>query len=693
MVRGPQVHGHGGKSFRRRGRGGILYPVVDLGQTLDYRSWLKDLYEERKAQDAFFSWRYLAGRLGVDASYLLRVAQGSRHLSEDALEKLATFAGLKGRDLEIFRALAAFNRARGSREQQECFRRLQELRSPGLATIPDDHVEFFRKWFPVVVRTLGGLTGFVDDPKWIASRLDPSIRPEEAQQAVELVKRLGLLRQGPDGRWELADPFLSAAPGMDPSVMRAFQKQMIGLAGESLDRHPPALRDITTLTLALDLDDLPEARERLRTLRESLLRLSGENPAPRQVYQLNLQLFPLTHIPEGERQVKKARRKVAGLALALLGGAGLAACGSELAGGSGIETGNYLTVQVADGQGKAVQGAVVRRIPTSGWAGRVRTAGTPVLDSAVTDASGAARFAVRAGGEDDRFEGQSDSLLGWTTAQGKSAMAVSLAGMRWTELGFDSAAPAQVWAQHTSLRAAVEQGRARIRLPSGVASALVGFGTGAVRPVGEVAGMTDSVKLRWEPGRFPVDDFEGGLVRTVPGRLVGGGEWSFAGSSGTATGSRFLPAGVENDHSLAIGPADSSWSGRSVRLGYSVALGGVVQNLGVRFRFGKDTVSGHDLSCLDSVVFMARGSGNIYLRTWLPAGLDSLSTGISFVPTAGWQRHSLATGAFWWGNATPALLKDLVGLEFWAVNSGELWLDDIELKGCDLGEVYPELGP
>jgi len=468
---------------------------------------------------------------------------------------------------------------------------------------------------------------------------------------------------------------------------------MIGLAGESLDRHPPALRDITTLTLALDLDDLPEARERLRTLRESLLRLSGENPAPRQVYQLNLQLFPLTHIPEGERQVKKARRKVAGLALALLGGAGLAACGSELAGGSGIETGNYLTVQVADGQGKAVQGAVVRRIPTSGWAGRVRTAGTPVLDSAVTDASGAARFAVRAGGEDDRFEGQSDSLLGWTTAQGKSAMAVSLAGMRWTELGFDSAAPAQVWAQHTSLRAAVEQGRARIRLPSGVASALVGFGTGAVRPVGEVAGMTDSVKLRWEPGRFPVDDFEGGLVRTVPGRLVGGGEWSFAGSSGTATGSRFLPAGVENDHSLAIGPADSSWSGRSVRLGYSVALGGVVQNLGVRFRFGKDTVSGHDLSCLDSVVFMARGSGNIYLRTWLPAGLDSLSTGISFVPTAGWQRHSLATGAFWWGNATPALLKDLVGLEFWAVNSGELWLDDIELKGCDLGEVYPELGP
>jgi hypothetical protein len=49
---------------------------------------------------------------------------------------------------------------------------LQELCSPGIAVLPDDHVEFSRRRFPVVVRTLGGLTRFVDDPKGVGSRLD-----------------------------------------------------------------------------------------------------------------------------------------------------------------------------------------------------------------------------------------------------------------------------------------------------------------------------------------------------------------------------------------------------------------------------------------------------------------------------------------------------------------------------------------
>jgi len=49
---------------------------------------------------------------------------------------------------------------------------LQELCSPGIAVLPDDHVEFTRRRFPVVVRTLEGLIRFVDGPKGVGSRLD-----------------------------------------------------------------------------------------------------------------------------------------------------------------------------------------------------------------------------------------------------------------------------------------------------------------------------------------------------------------------------------------------------------------------------------------------------------------------------------------------------------------------------------------
>lgn len=669
--------------------------MADLGQTLDYRSWLKDLYEERKAQDAFFSWRYLAGRLGVDASYLVRVAQGHRHLSEDALEKLAAFANLRGKDLEIFRALTAFNRARGSREQQECFRKLQELRSPGIAVLPDDHVEFFRRWFPVVVRTLGGLTGFVDDPKWVGRRLDPAIPEDEAAQALELVKRLGLLRQDATGKWTLGDPFLSSPPGMDPKVMRAFQKQMIDLAGESLERHPPELRDITTLTLALDLEDLPEARERLRTLRESLLRLSGENPSPRQVYQLNLQLFPLTRIPEGARQARPVRRKVLGCLAALLGSFALAACGSsatDVAGGSGIETGNYLTVRATDAAGHALAGAVVRRLATTDWAARVRTGATPVLDSAVCDSTGTVRIPAGPGGTDDRLEVQSDSLMGWMSVGGKKDVAVRLGRTSVGTFLFDSLASERVWVNRTSLQTLVSGGTARLCVPEGLPVLLTGTGAGEVRVVGNVDGAKDSVRLRWEPDRFLLDDFEAAPVRILPGLLTEGGAWFFTTDSAQGGRSRFLPEGVTDNRSLALVAGDSAWSGRSLRLGFSVVQGLPANSLTVGFLFGRDSSDARDLSCLDSVVFRAKGSGNVFLEPRLLPGDGDYRNGISFLPGATWIRYSLPATAFWSGRTTSDLLSRLVGLEFRVAASGELWLDELELKGCRVGQVYPELG-
>lgn len=668
--------------------------MVDLGQALDYRTWLKSLYDERKAQDAFFSWRYLAGRLGVDASYLVRVAQGNRHLSEEALENLAAFAGLRGRDLEIFRALAAFNRSRGEREQQECWKHLQELRSPGTTPLPDDHVDFFRRWFPVVVRTLGGLTGFVDDPRWIADRLDPPVDEDEAAQALELVKRLGLLRQDAEGRWAPAEPFVSSPPGMDPAVMRAFQKRMIGLAGESLDRHPPDLRDITTLTLALDIEDLPEAKERLRTLRESMLRLSAESPSPRQVYQLNLQLFPLTRVPEGQRQARRPRRKALGATLALaLGGTILQACADDVAGGNGVETGNYLAVRVVDGRGAPVSGATVRRIPSNSWAALVRTGGTPALDSSTTDASGFAHFASRPEGGSDRFEAQSDTLMGWNEAFGGDTFAIALKPTRWAEIRFDSAAPTTVWASRTSLNAHIAGGKVRIRLPAGIPSQLAGVASGALRPAGTVPATSDSVKLQWRPDRFLVDDFEGDMARTVPGSFLGGGYWYASNDSFTGGGSRFLPLGVESDLVLARAPAESSLAGHSLRLVYDVDTSFEGRFLTAGFLFGSTGTDTRNLSCLDSVVFMARGEGTFHLKTQLGPDLGAYQTWIAFSPTSSWRRFSLPTSAFWTETATSSLLARLVGLQFLSTEPGELWLDDLELVGCRPEDVYPELGP
>jgi hypothetical protein len=316
-----------------------------------------------------------------------------------------------------------------------------------------------------------------------------------------------------------------------------------------------------------------------------------------------------------------------------------------------------------------------------------------MLDSATSDATGWVRFPTLPGGGDERFEAQSGTSMGWDEAWGRDSFGVVLGAARWTELRFGDGAPREVWAVRTSLRAAVTGGVARMLLPRGVPTGIAGVDSGALRPAGTSTGLSDSVRLRWDRERFLVADFDGDLSRTLPGALVGGGWWYASNDSFTGGGSRFLPLGVEADLQLAQAPAESSWSGRSLRLVYDADTTFEARFLTTGFLFGASGTSTRNLSCLDSVAFMARGSGSFVLKTQLPPGSEGVQKGTTFDAPSDWTRMAIPASGFLGADAPPSILQRLTGLQFLSTDSGELWLDDIELVGCRPEEVYPELGP
>ena len=80
--------------------------------------------------------------------------------------------------------------------------------------------------------------------------------------------------------------------------MRDFQAETLRLARESLERHPKEERDISTVTLAVSRRALPELKERIAEFRKSLLGMVKESPDYDEVYQFNVQLFPVTRNAE-----------------------------------------------------------------------------------------------------------------------------------------------------------------------------------------------------------------------------------------------------------------------------------------------------------------------------------------------------------------------------------------------------------
>jgi uncharacterized protein (TIGR02147 family) len=68
------------------------------------------------------------------------------------------------------------------------------------------------------------------------------------------------------------------------------------LAIDALDRHPRETRDISTLTATLSAESVEKAKAAVRSLRQYLLGLAEQDEAVDRVYQLNVQLFPMTRI-------------------------------------------------------------------------------------------------------------------------------------------------------------------------------------------------------------------------------------------------------------------------------------------------------------------------------------------------------------------------------------------------------------
>jgi uncharacterized protein (TIGR02147 family) len=70
--------------------------IPEVFEYTEYRSYLKDWFEMQKPVTPYLSFRYLARKTGVDAGYLVRVFQGSKHLNENAIQRVYRFNRLFG---------------------------------------------------------------------------------------------------------------------------------------------------------------------------------------------------------------------------------------------------------------------------------------------------------------------------------------------------------------------------------------------------------------------------------------------------------------------------------------------------------------------------------------------------------------------------------------------------------------------
>jgi len=267
--------------------------MADLYKHTDYRSYLREWLEETKKEQSFLSYRYMSRRTGIDAGYLAHVFSGSKHIAEESIPAMVELLHFKGREAAYFAELVLFSRAKSDREIKERFQRLMSLRSTSAHQLSERQTRYWSFWFYPAIRLAMLTFDFQGDYNDLASRLTPAISESQAREAVQVLEELELVKHNPDGKWSVCDAHVSTQDAWRSLAIREFQETTLKLAAESLHRHPPELREISTLSLAIPRSEIPTLQEMVREFRKQIAKWTLGLEDSDCVMQVDFAMFPL----------------------------------------------------------------------------------------------------------------------------------------------------------------------------------------------------------------------------------------------------------------------------------------------------------------------------------------------------------------------------------------------------------------
>lgn len=277
-------------------------PSESIFSFLDYRAFLRQAFEARKAEGSKFSYRYLAGKVGLNAGFLLRVLKGERNLSLDHAMKIAEVFRLKKKELAYLELLILFNQSEDPKERLLYQKKLLAFPKTQVKKVETAQFGFYDKWYYTAIREILNFHPFRGDWAKLAGTLEPAIQPAEAKSAVEVLLKLGFLRKGPNGGYALDSQFIGTGSAIPASVIHKYQLATMELAMGSLARFPKEERDVSTVSLSLSGAGLEAVKELTREYRKGLMEIADGDTGADRAFQLNIQLFPVSKRAKGKRE-------------------------------------------------------------------------------------------------------------------------------------------------------------------------------------------------------------------------------------------------------------------------------------------------------------------------------------------------------------------------------------------------------
>lgn len=265
---------------------------------LDYREFLRDLFNFKKYNNRLFSYRVFAGKAGFSSpNFLKLVIDGKRNLSSESIGKIAKGFGFKKQEREFFENLVFMSQASTNDEKNHYYKKMLSVNGYLKShRIHKSNYKYFSKWYYPVIREIAVFGDRNSTPEQISESLNPNVPVKEVEKALEILLELGLLRKDKSGLWEQSDKVVTTGAEVKSLAIFNYHKGMIKLALEAFERHPADNRSMSGVTISIKQEKLPEIKKIISAFRKEILNLACEDEGSDKVFQINIQAFPLTKL-------------------------------------------------------------------------------------------------------------------------------------------------------------------------------------------------------------------------------------------------------------------------------------------------------------------------------------------------------------------------------------------------------------
>jgi uncharacterized protein (TIGR02147 family) len=299
-----------------------LAELPNVSDYLDYRLYLHDFYLYKKhitKNDLRpYSYQLFSAAANIKSpNYLKMIIEGQRNLSDDMIGKFAKALSLNKDQTEEFTYMVKLSQAEDTSERNIYLKKISEVRVEQKLKSGEIDRKTWEKipnWVAWILYAMIDQEGISFTTKNLKDLLRGKASEQEIEASLNSLLASGEIKKDPTtGEIKKSHSLIESPEDIPVALVRKLQTQLMYLGLESLYQDAPQDREFGTLTMSLTKDEFEDIKFKLRQIRKSIHKdnsIARKEKKGERVYQLNIQLFPVTN-KVSEAQLAEFKRQMA----------------------------------------------------------------------------------------------------------------------------------------------------------------------------------------------------------------------------------------------------------------------------------------------------------------------------------------------------------------------------------------------